>query len=47
MGGAAVKLSPEEVAAIRKIAEESEIPGERYPEAALATVMVDTPPLQE
>ncbi|KAE9396636.1 Aldo/keto reductase [Gymnopus androsaceus JB14] len=47
MGGAAVKLTPEEVAAIRKIAEESEIPGERYPEAALATVMVDTPPLQE
>jgi aryl-alcohol dehydrogenase-like predicted oxidoreductase len=47
MGAAAVNLSPDEVAAIRKIAEESDIPGERYPEAAQAMVLVDTPPLQK
>ncbi|THU95957.1 Aldo/keto reductase [Dendrothele bispora CBS 962.96] len=31
MGAASVKLSPEEIAQIRKIAEESEVPGDRYP----------------
>ena len=47
MGSAAVKLTPEDVATIRKIAEESEIPGERYPEVFQAMVLVDTPPLSK
>lgn len=47
MGGAAVRLSPQEVATIRKITEESEILGERYPEATIAMTMVDTLPLQK
>lgn len=45
MGASAVKLTPEDIAAIRKIAEESEIPGDRYPEIMLAHVLVHTPPL--
>ncbi|KIK64255.1 hypothetical protein GYMLUDRAFT_161809 [Collybiopsis luxurians FD-317 M1] len=47
MGTSTVKLSPEEIDTIRKIAEETEIPGDRYPAAALARVLVDTPPLQK
>ncbi len=30
MGGASVKLSAEEIATVRRIAEESELPGSRF-----------------
>ncbi|KAF5378933.1 hypothetical protein D9757_008748 [Collybiopsis confluens] len=45
MAASGVKLSSEEIAEIRRISEASDIPGDRYPAAAQATVMVDTPPL--
>ncbi|THU95959.1 Aldo/keto reductase [Dendrothele bispora CBS 962.96] len=42
MGAASVKLSPEEIAQIRKIAEESEVPGDRYPPGHQAMVRVES-----
>ncbi len=47
MGAASVKLSAEEVATVRKIAEESDIPGTRYTEAGMQTVLKSTPPLKK
>ncbi|KAJ3994863.1 NADP-dependent oxidoreductase domain-containing protein [Lentinula boryana] len=47
MGAADVKLSPEEINAVRKIAEESDIPGTRYAEKQMQTVLVNTPPLSK
>ncbi|KAJ7119571.1 NADP-dependent oxidoreductase domain-containing protein [Mycena epipterygia] len=45
LGAAAVRLSPEEVSAVRKIAEESEVPGNRYDGANMAQVLLDSPEL--
>ncbi|KAK0440638.1 NADP-dependent oxidoreductase domain-containing protein [Armillaria borealis] len=45
-GAAKVKLSQEEIAAIRKFAE-SDIPRTRYPEAAMALVLQGTPELSK
>ncbi|THU95956.1 Aldo/keto reductase [Dendrothele bispora CBS 962.96] len=42
MGAASVKLSPEEIAQIRKIAEESEVPGDRYPPGQQEKVRVES-----
>ncbi|THU75936.1 Aldo/keto reductase, partial [Dendrothele bispora CBS 962.96] len=42
MGAASVKLSPEEIAQIRKTAEESEVPGDRYPPGHQAMVHVES-----
>jgi aryl-alcohol dehydrogenase-like predicted oxidoreductase len=47
MGAAEVKLSADEIKAVRKIAEESDIPGTRYAHAGMQIVMVKTPPLQK
>ncbi|KAG7440159.1 Aldo/keto reductase [Guyanagaster necrorhizus] len=47
LGAAKVKLSQEEVVAIRKLAEESDVPGERYSEAGMATVLKATPELSK
>jgi hypothetical protein len=44
-GAAALRLTSDEVAAITKIAEEANIPGERYGPANLAKVLTDSPPL--
>ncbi|KAK0447806.1 NADP-dependent oxidoreductase domain-containing protein [Desarmillaria tabescens] len=44
-GAAKVRLSSEDVAAVRKIAEESDIPGTRYDEAGMNMVLVSTPEL--
>ncbi|KAK0447376.1 NADP-dependent oxidoreductase domain-containing protein [Desarmillaria tabescens] len=41
-----LKLSSEEVAEIRHVAEETEIPGERYGPGALETTYVESPPLK-
>ena len=46
-GAAAVKLTSEEIAAITKIAQEADIPGERYPAQMLKTVNVQSPVLAE
>jgi hypothetical protein len=45
MGASAIKLSPDEIAAVRKIAEESEIPGGRYNDARMAGLLLDSPEL--
>jgi aryl-alcohol dehydrogenase-like predicted oxidoreductase len=45
-GAADVQLSREEVATIRKIAEESDITGDRYGPRLLQQVLQETPPLQ-
>ncbi|SJL06546.1 related to pyridoxine 4-dehydrogenase [Armillaria ostoyae] len=47
LGAAKVKLSQEEVTAIRKLAEESDIPGERYAAAGMAAVLQGTPELSK
>ncbi|KAL0576633.1 Aldo-keto reductase str7 [Marasmius crinis-equi] len=47
MGAEKVKLTPEEVALIRKYAEESDIPGDRYGAASLQHVLKQSPPLQK
>ncbi|KAJ7280243.1 NADP-dependent oxidoreductase domain-containing protein [Mycena rebaudengoi] len=44
-GAAAISLSKDEIAAVRKIAEESEIPGTRYNDARMATLLIDSPEL--
>ncbi|THU76853.1 Aldo/keto reductase [Dendrothele bispora CBS 962.96] len=47
-GAAKVKLSPEEIDSIRKIAEEAnKIPGDRYGPASMQHVLVPSPPLQK
>ncbi|KIK64241.1 hypothetical protein GYMLUDRAFT_83540 [Collybiopsis luxurians FD-317 M1] len=43
MGAADVNLSSDEIAAVRKIAEESDIPGTRYAAVGMQRVMVKTP----
>ncbi|KAJ6475238.1 NADP-dependent oxidoreductase domain-containing protein [Mycena vitilis] len=43
LGASALKLSAEEIAAVRKIAEESEIPGERN--ARMGSMLIDSPEL--
>ncbi|ESK95457.1 aldo-keto reductase [Moniliophthora roreri MCA 2997] len=47
MGAASVKLSAEEIAAIRKISEESNIPGDRYGPNSMQHVLKQSPPLQK
>lgn len=45
-GAAKVQLTSEDVDVIRKIAEEADIPGERYSGAFLDQVQVESPALQ-
>ena len=45
MGAEDVKLNQDDISAVRKIAEEAEIPGDRYEGAFLEILMRDTPPL--
>ncbi|KAK7028291.1 Aldo-keto reductase [Favolaschia claudopus] len=45
LGASAVKLDVEEIAAVRKIAEESEIPGTRYSEERMVGILIDSPEL--
>jgi hypothetical protein len=40
-----VKLTPEEVAAVRKLADDAEIPGNRYGETHTSQVYIDSPEL--
>lgn len=40
-----MKLTPEEVAAVRKLADDADIPGGRYGEANLNMVLIDSPAL--
>ncbi|KAJ7204999.1 NADP-dependent oxidoreductase domain-containing protein [Mycena pura] len=40
-----IKLSPEEIASVRRIAEESELPGGRYSADRMAGVLLDSPEL--
>ncbi|KAK0440624.1 NADP-dependent oxidoreductase domain-containing protein [Armillaria borealis] len=47
LGAANVKLSQEEIAAIRKLSEESDIPGERYGAGAMEFVLQGTPELSK
>lgn len=47
MGAAEVRLSGDEIKAVRKISEESDIPGDRYAKANMQFVLVNTPPLQK
>ncbi|PBK63658.1 Aldo/keto reductase [Armillaria solidipes] len=47
LGAAKVKLSQEEVAAIRKLAEESDVSGTRYPATGMALVLQGTPELSK
>lgn len=44
-GAINIKLSQEELAAVRKAAEETILPGVRYPEALMQTSFIDTPEL--
>jgi hypothetical protein len=44
-GAAALRLTSDEIAAITKIAEEADIPGERYGPASFAKVQSDSPAL--
>ncbi|KAF8147787.1 NADP-dependent oxidoreductase domain-containing protein [Mycena galopus ATCC 62051] len=43
----AIKLSAEEIASVRQIAEESEIPGSRYADARMAGLLLDSPELSK
>ncbi|KAJ6632596.1 NADP-dependent oxidoreductase domain-containing protein [Mycena sp. CBHHK59/15] len=45
LGAAAIKLSAEDIAAVRQIAEASEIPGGRYDDARMAGLLLDSPEL--
>ncbi|KAJ7207937.1 NADP-dependent oxidoreductase domain-containing protein [Mycena pura] len=45
VGASQIKLSAEEIAAVRQIAEESEIPGSRYNAARMAGLLLDSPEL--
>ncbi|KAJ7485202.1 NADP-dependent oxidoreductase domain-containing protein [Mycena galericulata] len=45
LAAASLKLSADEIAAVRRIAEESEIPGGRYNEARMAGLLLDSPEL--
>ncbi|KAJ7678360.1 hypothetical protein B0H17DRAFT_944612 [Mycena rosella] len=45
MGASKIKLSPEEIAAVRQIAEESDVPGGRYEASGMAGVLIDSPEL--
>ncbi|KAJ7119584.1 NADP-dependent oxidoreductase domain-containing protein [Mycena epipterygia] len=47
LGAAGVKLSPDEIAAVRKLAKESEVnvPGNRYSDRHMARVLLDSPEL--
>ncbi|KAF9467630.1 NADP-dependent oxidoreductase domain-containing protein [Collybia nuda] len=45
IGAANVKLTPEEVAAVRKLADDADIPGDRYGEANQKLVYQDSPEL--
>jgi len=45
LGASAINLSTEEIAAVRQIAEESEIPGSRYDNARMAGLLLDSPEL--
>ncbi|KAJ7473292.1 NADP-dependent oxidoreductase domain-containing protein [Mycena latifolia] len=45
MGASALRLTPEEIAAVRKIAEESEIPGGRYADNRMGMLLLDSPEL--
>lgn len=47
MGAVKVNLTPEEIAAVRKIAEESDIPGSRYDEAGMKLLWAESPPLKK
>ncbi|KAK0486611.1 NADP-dependent oxidoreductase domain-containing protein [Armillaria novae-zelandiae] len=47
LGAAKVKLSQEEIIAIRKLAEESDVPGARYSAAGMSSVLQDTPELSK
>ena len=47
VGASKVKLSPEEVATVRKIAEAGDLPGTRYQEGVMAYSLVESPPLKE
>ncbi|KAK0234603.1 NADP-dependent oxidoreductase domain-containing protein [Armillaria nabsnona] len=47
LGAAKVQLSQEDIAAVRKLAEESDVSGTRYPEAAMALVLQGTPELSK
>ncbi|SJL06522.1 related to aldo-keto reductase (AKR13), puatative [Armillaria ostoyae] len=47
LGATKVKLDQEEIAAIRKLSEENDIPGERYGEGAMAFVLQGTPELSK
>lgn len=40
-----MKLTPEEVAGVRKLADDADIPGERYGEMNLNMVLIDSPEL--
>jgi len=42
IGASAIKLNPEEIAAVRKIAEESDIPGGRYEDSRMSLVLRDS-----
>lgn len=45
--GAEIILSPEDVKAIRKLSEEADVQGERYPEAFMAKLKGDCLPLNQ
>ncbi|KAJ7902798.1 NADP-dependent oxidoreductase domain-containing protein [Mycena olivaceomarginata] len=45
LGASAIKLNAEEIAAVRRIAEESEVPGGRYNDARMAGLLLDSPEL--
>ncbi|KAF8147784.1 Aldo keto reductase [Mycena galopus ATCC 62051] len=47
LGASAIKLSAEEIASVRQVAEESEIPGGRYGDAGMAIVFLDSPELSK
>ncbi len=47
MGGLNVHLSQEEVATIRKLAVESDIPGDRYGPGAMEMAEAESPPLPQ
>ena len=45
LGAYEVKLSVEDVAEVRRLANEATVPGDRYPAHTLYTLFADTPPL--
>ena len=47
IGAYNVKLTAEDIAEVRRLVSAANVTGDRYPATLLATLFIDTPPLQQ